>query len=274
MSFSFSKYHGAGNDFIVADTNQLDREDVHRLCRRSYGVGADGMIGVLEKDSASDVDFQMVIRNADGSRPEMCGNGLRCAVRYWIESNGDESTERVIVETDAGPRECRVVERAEEWTIETEMSEPQNLRSDVPVYFEGREIKLCYVELGNPHAIVFGQDFNPSFVENLGIFLNGDSTLFPEGVNLEYVESVTTPNRLDVSVYERGVGLTNACGTGAFAVAVAANRLGIIEQPTIEVGLMGGVLTATVEGDFLNLSGGATKVYRGETQLIQPEGSH
>jgi len=252
------------------------------MCHPRRGIGADGVISIessgasSRSDADSDravsgakekpaADARIVIRNADGSRPEMCGNGLRCVVRYLEESRGLKGDEGVVVETDAGRRRGRVKARGESaWQVEVSMGDV-TLGDDVEVAGPDGTVSLKTVDVGNPHAVVFDRAWHVDAVAELGELLNDDHESFPEGVNLEVVRPTAT-DRIVATVYERGVGLTDACGSGACAVAAAAWDRGMPEddEEPVEVELPGGVLTVERRDGRLWLTGPAVRVFDGE----------
>lgn len=266
----FVKSHGLGNDFILVERS-ISPTVARAMCAPRRGIGADGVISVewsaaaSGADETSTFDARIVIRNADGSRPEMCGNGLRCVVRYLEESRGLGGDEGVVVETDAGRRTGRVTARGESaWQVEVSMGEVV-LGDDVDVFGPDGPVSLKTVDVGNPHAVVFDRAWDVDAVAELGERLNDDHDSFPDGVNLEVVRPTAT-DRIVATVYERGVGLTDACGSGACAVAAAAWDRGVAgghDEP-VEVELPGGVLTVERRDGRLWLTGPAVRVFDGE----------
>ena len=236
MSIKFSKYHGCGNDFICVDL-RIAEYDPHRVavavCQRGFSVGADGLVGVA---SSSIADFKMVIINADGSTPEMCGNGLRCFAAYLFD-RGEIQDQKVTVETGAGVLSFQVVDTTKnEHQIIVDMggvyinsSLPKSdflFPSDLfpqPLLINDSEVLLFPVGVGNPHAVAFVNNVDDYPVEAVGSSIETHS-FFPNGVNVEFIE-VLSDDRLKMRVWERGVGETNACGTGACAAVVAGFHL-------------------------------------------------
>lgn len=275
LSFDFWKYHGIGNDFLLVDADQAEIEWTPALarevCDRHRGVGADGVLLLLPSTKA---DFRMIIYNADGSRPEMCGNGLRCFARYVFEQEYT-SSRRFSVETDRGVLSCEVLgEGAEMDRVRIEMGAPILESQDIPVVggpgrfleqsieCDGDSLTVSGVSMGNPHMVIF--DWTPEQQERLAPLLERHPT-FPQRTNVEFV-TIHGPSSLEVIVYERGCGYTQACGTGACAVAVAAILTERIPGgQEVEVRLPGGPLGVEVEPDFANvwLIGPAVPVYQG-----------
>lgn len=281
MPLSFVKLHGLGNDFIVVDRRAegtpLPRERALALCDRHRGIGADGVLSLLPSREAP---LAMHVTNADGSVAEMCGNGLRCVVRHAVD-RGLLPPEGGVVETGAGLRPCRVEPGGE---IRVDMGRPE-LRPervpvalaspaagerivDAPLEVEGASLHFTAVSMGNPHAVIF-VDAGPSLRElalQLGPALERHP-LFPRRTNVEFARFVA-PRVVDLVVWERGAGLTQACGTGACATAVAAVLTGrAVEGEPLEIRLPGGSLRVEVEPAFARvwMTGPAVEVFSGVT---------
>lgn len=252
---SFIKYQGLGNDFIVVEASDeyaVSPERARTLCDRHFGIGADGVLLVLPgKDGAH---ARMKVLNADGSVPEMCGNGLRCVVKHVGEARG---LSEVVVETDAATFQC-VRKSDGHITIDMGVVKPSHeTRIDV----DARGFTVREVDLGNPHAVIF-EETSIREAATLGPRIE-KLAAFPRGVNVEFVKD--TGEALDVVVWERGVGLTLACGTGACAVARAAVDRGLRTAETdIAVKLPGGSLTIHIKSDgHLLMTGPAVRVFLG-----------
>ena len=221
MRLEFSKYEGTANDFVVVDREalggrELTTDEVRALCDRHRGIGADGVL--LVGPSAS--GFSMKVVNADGSVPEMCGNGLRCVVAHLVRS-GRAAEGELVVDTDAGPHRCTVTREGDVLFVEVEMRVPSlapdavPVRADAPlvdaeILAHGRSLRVTAVSMGNPHAVTF-DDVGLARAE-LGPIVQRDPR-FPEGVNVGFARAVG--DGLELFVYERGAGWTEACGTGA-----------------------------------------------------------
>ena len=262
----FAKYEGLGNDFLVVDTAEdalLDAGQVADLCDRHFGVGGDGVLFVTPPRSLG-ARATMIVLNADGSRPEMCGNGLRCVALHLALQDRAQGPS-FIVDTDAGPR-LVAVERADRsgsvsvgmgrGLPEGELSFPSGSAS----------LTFSRVSMGNPHAITFDAGLDERALDELGPAL---SARFSAGTNVELVTS-RGERALDVLVWERGVGRTLACGTGACAVVVAAARQGRVPFDTeVEVRLPGGPLHIAVARETLEVTmrGPARRVFSGEVSL-------
>ena len=259
---SFEKYHGLGNDFIIierAHESEIDREESIRLCDRHFGVGADGILYVIPVQMGPQQNcFKMVVINSDGSRPEMCGNGLRCVALYLVHQKKEKEGE-FVVDTDAGLRTCRVVLEADhKATITTSLGIARSVGS-LSNEYEGQSQNFIQVSMGNPHAICFQKRISGEALDQLGSRV---SARIPGGSNVEIAE-VVGPNRIVVDVWERGVGRTLACGTGAAATAFAALSEGLADRKeALEVTLPGGTLRVTVgPDDEVALTGPAQHVY-------------
>ncbi len=265
MALRFSKYEGLGNDFILLDAADLALDALtpglaQRLCDRHRGIGGDGVLWVDARPLAETGRARMVIRNADGSRPEMCGNGVRC-VAAWLRDGG-RLGDAVVIDSDAGPRAARVW-AAEDgvWRVEVEMGVAR-VESERPRVETGAgAFEVAVVDVGNPHGVVF--DPAGEMME----LVAGVRALaaFPQGVNVELVQP-RVAGGFRVRVHERGVGWTEACGTGACAVAAAAVAQGRAGQGVaVPVELDGGVLEIVVpaEGGAVRMTGPARRVFDG-----------
>ncbi len=257
MTLAFVKYEGLGNDFVVlsAAPDALGAEAARRLCDRHLGVGADGVLVVAPPTAGGDA--RMIVLNADGSRPEMCGNGLRCVAAFVAAERGARA---LVIETDAGPKRCVV---GADGAVEIEMGRAI-AEGAVELEIAGERLTLARVSMGNPHAITF-EPF-PAF-HALGLAV-ATHAAFPDGTNFE-VARVVGPREIEVVVWERGVGPTLACGTGACAVAVEACRSGRAPfDAAITVRLPGGALQITVSPSLdVSMRGPARRVFRGELDL-------
>lgn len=241
----FVKMHGLSNDFVVLD-EPLGRSEIVALCDRRRGVGADGVLTV----SVDDGHVRMGYWNADGSPAEMCGNGLRCVARYARDRYPLD--DRFVVETPVGPRRVIVADLV---TVELGMVQ---LLGETSV--SGRDLHLAAV--GNPHAVTFVDDPASIDVPNEGVTIGADAR-FSDGTNVEFV-AVASPERIDLRVWERGVGETPACGSGMVASAAVARSLGLVGD-TVEVGVTGGVASVAFDADGVAwLTGPAEYSFTGE----------
>ncbi|MBT8470699.1 MAG: diaminopimelate epimerase [Deltaproteobacteria bacterium] len=275
MLLHFYKYEGLGNDFLIIEQEalggvRLTAEQAIALCDRHRGIGADGVL-LLDVNAPS-----MEVINADGSVPEMCGNGLRCAALHLARRMGEAALE-VTVGTAAGPHPCVVVNRAHAESVAVHMAPPSLAPSDLPLSsttpwldhpldVDGQTVHLSGVSMGNPHAVTFDEVGEARFA--LGPSIQRDSH-FPEGVNVGFV-SEHEGHSMRLDVFERGAGWTLACGTGACAAAVAAVETGRAERDEqLSIRLPGGTLLVTVAapGDSLLMQGAARFVFSGDIEI-------
>ena len=241
----FSKYQGLGNDFLLLDGRDLAEPDqafgltpalVQRLCDRRFGVGGDGVILALPPREGG--ELRMRIFNADGSEPEMCGNGIRCLARFLADSDGDEPGRRWQIETLAG----RIVpELQADGQIRVDMGTPFLQPEAVPTTLAigpaglpqgelevgGQRLAVAAAGMGNPHVVIPVADVAAIDLATLGAALEVHPA-FPARTNVHFVQ-VLSPTQLVMRVWERGAGPTLACGTGACATLVACHRLGLCE---------------------------------------------
>jgi len=240
-----SKFHGARNDFIIVDARRQRLDDVvafaRRWCDRRTGIGADGLLVIGPSDRTL---VSMRVINADGSEAEMCGNGVRCVARY-LDERGEES--RLEVDTLGGIVRTEVLERGEVYRVRVDVGEPRIL------WNEGNDAR---VDVGNPHLVLFRDA-----IETVDLVALGRD--HPD-LNV-HVAAVETPSALRVRHFERGAGLTMACGTGAVASAVAAIVRGGVHSP-VEVRVPGGELTIEWNGNgHAFMTGPAVHVF--DTQI-------
>lgn len=252
-----TKMHGARNDFVILDRRSALLDDAGSLatwtCDRRAGIGADGLI-VIEPSQAADV--RMRTFNADGTEAEMCGNGIRCAAR-WLDEAGEG--ERIAFETDAGLVRTEIVARAPEYLVRVAMGRP----TIVPIVVAAAS-DASFVDTGNPHVVLFVRNPEGIDLETIGAELQRDAR-FPEGANVHVVTPVDRRS-LRVRHWERGVGLTMACGTGAVACAAAAIERGIAAAP-VEVLVPGGRLVVEWDSGDAYLVGPAVRVFDTEVDV-------
>jgi diaminopimelate epimerase len=236
--------HGTRNDFVILDCRAERVDDLsafaRRVCDRRSGMGADGVIAIERSDVAH---ARMRVINADGSEAEMCGNGMRCAIRYLSERGEGERFE---METLAGIIRAEVLAKGNEYQIRLNVGVPQLLDSALPFP------DAAYVVVGNPHVVIFADSF-----EDIDLPATGRS--MPD-VNVHVLVPID-PHTIEVQHHERGVGLTQACGTGSVACAAAAIRRGVAESP-VDVHVPGGVLRVEWDGKGeAYLTGPAVRVF-------------
>jgi diaminopimelate epimerase len=257
----FEKWEGLGNDFVLLDLDDASTSigpDVARvLCDRRFGIGADGVLVVDRRGPLP----RMIVWNADGSRPEMCGNGLRCVAAHLAAGSADAE---LTIATDAGEKSSIVTAAgASRFDVTVEMGIAR-ARGEIAFTVDGREHRFLDVDVGNPHAITFA-DYDAAAIDRVGPAV---AVAPPGGTNVEFCRALA--DRIDVVVWERGVGRTLACGTGACAVAAAACNTGraAFDAP-LRVVLPGGELLITVTSGTgaLRMRGPARHVFTGEIVL-------
>ena len=275
----FAKLHGTANDFVYVDARAGFPGDpaalAPRLCDRRRGIGADGLI-LLESSAAA--DCRMTIYNADGSRAEMCGNGIRGLAKF-VHDRGLVTADPLRVETDAGVKTVRTELNGDGRVarVSVDMGRPlwdgrripvaaDGEVVDRPLEVDGHRYAVTCVSMGNPHCVVFVDgddaalplaDLGPRFARH---------PFFPRGVNTEFVRALG-PERLEMRVWERGAGETMACGTGACAAAVAAARTGRGGRRVV-VALRGGELEIDWRpDDRVLMTGDAVEVFEGQVEV-------
>ncbi len=262
MERRFAKYEGLGNDFIVVDAaaDAVSKADAVRACDRRLGVGGDG---VLVVSPHREHDAAMRVINADGSVPEMCGNGIRCVALHLAMARGlDQAT--FTIATDAGPRTCAVERKGNRATVRVDMG-VVTFEGDREIDVGGERLVVAIGDAGNPHAISFGE-FDDARIDALGPAI-ATHAAFAGGINAEF--ATVRGDAIDLVVWERGVGRTLACGTGACATAVAAIAKKKVPGPRVRVALPGGDLEieAGARGASTFMTGPARLVFHGELEV-------
>lgn len=260
----FTKMQGLGNDYlyIFGEVPENIEELSIKLSDRHFGPGADGMIYICSSDVA---DFKMRIFNADGSEAKMCGNGIRCVGKYVYDKGYTDKT-MLKIETLSGIKTLGLDVRngrVREVTVGMGLAE---VSGDMDLDIEGEKYTVTPVSVGNPHIVTFVEDIDKVPLDKIGSKFEHHPA-FPGGVNTEFVQ-VLSDNRLRMRVWERGSGITMACGTGACATAAAAiaKKHCRIDTP-ITVILDGGPLTIFVEDNYaVTMKGPAEFIYEGETE--------
>ena len=256
-----TKHHGLGNDFLVlldtAGTHPVGPDDAVALCDRHTGIGADGLLRAAPGTGGADVTMELF--NADGSVAEMSGNGIRCLAQAVFQS-GYASPPVLHVATDAGPRTVRVLPGgadAATHRMSVEMGQAKVVGA-APEWTQGDVVRAARVDVGNPHVVLHwaGAEL-PGTDELVALGARIDGTT-PGGANVEVILAGADPEEIDMVVYERGVGPTQACGTGACAVAAAAHEWDLC-GPTPTVHMPGGAVEVTL-GDPVLLTGDVTSV--------------
>ena len=282
---NFTKMQGAGNDFILVEAGGTDQDWPRMavaMCDRHFGIGGDGLLLLLPSDRA---DCRMRVFNPDGSEAETCGNGLRCLAKYTLYKKiANLRAHQMLVETLAGIRAVRIYKAGGKVTkIQVSMGEPKfgakaipvaieprkgklvDIKPllDYPVTIEGRQLLLDFVSIGNPHAVYFVQYPVSDFpLSQLGQKVEKHK-IFPKRINFE-VAKIVNRQQIEARVWERGVGETLACGSGACAIAVTAHLHGYIDDK-VDIKLPGGVLDVEWDGiGEVFLGGPAEVVFTGE----------
>lgn len=276
MLISFAKMHGLGNDFMVVDTISqpvyFNETQIRRLADRHFGVGFDQLL-LVEPPQQPDVDFHYRIFNADGKEVEQCGNGARCLARF-VKMMGLTWKYKLRVSTLKGVIGLRM---HKDGNVTVDMGTPQLSPERIPMRYAQQDLeyslevqgirhKFGAVSMGNPHCVLTVDDVQSAPVDELGEAICHHH-LFPEQVNVGFMQ-VISPKEIALRVFERGVGETMACGSGACAAAV----VGIVQgklQNKVKVNLPGGQLTIDWEGEGqpLYMTGPAEFVYEGQLEV-------
>ena len=260
----FTKHHGAGNDFLVhidpESRGPLPADLVRALCDRRFGVGADGVIQIVA--TRGEADLGMVLQNADGGEAEMSGNGMRCLAQAAVLS-ALVTPPVFTVATAAGVKTVEYLEGPEVHAAEASVDLGEAvLGPDQPQKFPDRRVRT--VDMGNPHLVMFGPDLDDVDVADIGARLQD---VHEGGINVEFVAPGPDPDTLVIRVFERGVGETEACGTGSAAAAAAVRSWGLVGDK-VTVRNPGGDLVVVLEGDHARLQG---PVHRVASVVVDPE---
>jgi diaminopimelate epimerase len=276
MAIEFTKYHGLGNDFILIDnrlssTPVITPEEAIKLCDRHFGIGADGVIFALPGEN--NTDYTMRIFNSDGSEPEMCGNGIRCFAGFVADLEGESrNKDKYQIHTLAGVITPQLMPDGQ---VKVDMGFPRLLAGEIPTTLAkadekvinhtlevaGKSWDVTCVSTGNPHCITFVEDVAAIPLEIIGSEFEHHSA-FPQRINTEFVE-VVRRDYVKMRVWERGAGITLACGTGACATLVAGVLTGKCDR-TATVELPGGpLLIEWADDQRLYMTGPAEKVFAG-----------
>ena len=277
----FTKMHGCGNDYIYVDgakeilTPQEKPEVVRRLSDRHFGIGGDGVIFI---NPSREADFEMEMYNMDGSRAEMCGNGIRCVAKFVYDKGLTDKTSISVISCGKIKYLTLTVENGKVSTVEVNMGSPILKAVDIPVISDKEEVigdeievdgeiyKMTCVSMGNPHAVVFMDEVEGLPLEKMGpLFEN--HVRFPKRINTEFVK-VLDENTVEMRVWERGTGETLACGTGACATVVACVLNGLTKEQ-VTVKLLGGNLQIQWDrvSNLIYMTGPATTVFEGEIEI-------
>jgi diaminopimelate epimerase len=271
--------HGLGNDYVYIDCFREKVENPHELAvkvsDRHRGIGSDGLILIMPSDTC---DFRMRMFNADGSEARMCGNGARCVGKY-VYDEGYTCKEEITLETKAGVKTLQLFPlNGKVEKVRVDMGEPLLNASEIPVRwpqsqlinqtvdFEPEKYALTCISMGNPHAVIFTAGIETLNIEPIGKKIE-NHPMFPERTNVEFVE-ILSPVHAKMRVWERGSGETQACGTGACAVAVAGVLNRLLERHAT-VSLLGGDLELewSEKNNHVFMTGPAVNVFDGETEI-------
>lgn len=287
MQLAFTKMHGLGNDFVVVEdlAAEIDfsPEAIRWFCDRNFGVGADGLI-LIRPATTPDADYLMLYFNADGSAAEMCGNGIRCFTKYLVDHGIlSDKVDSIVVETLGGTRPISFT-RDYDGTMHlatVDMGVPALAPGDIPTTLPGEQVFECPLEtpfgtfqitavsMGNPHIVIWVDDIDDAPVETVGPYIETHES-FPDRTNVEFAQFLGD-DTIALRVWERGVGETLACGTGACATLVAAS-LSCLVGRTATVRLPGGELDIRWdEGGHVYMTGPATQVFLGTIELPEDD---
>ena len=276
MLLRFTKMHGIGNDFVVIDAIsqkvRLSAEKIRKLADRRFGIGCDQVL-IVEAPTQPDCDFLYRIYNADGSEVENCGNGARCFARF-VHDRKLTGKKSIVVETAQGQMTLNLEGSNE---VRVDMGSPILAPDDIPfkapqqqltypLFAEGEEHQISAVSMGNPHAVLIVDDVATAPVEQLGKTIESHDD-FPNRVNVGFMEIVDR-SEINLRVFERGVGETLACGTGACAAVVAGVLRGLLDS-AVKVNLPGGSLSIQWQGDGepVLMTGPAQKTFHGQVRI-------
>ena len=281
MKIRFTKMHGCGNDYVYINgfTEKIPQEQkpdfVRYVSDRHFGIGSDGAIFI---NPAKEADFEMEMYNADGSRSEMCGNGMRCVGKYVYDYGLTDKTQFSVVSAGKIKYLTLTIEDGKAVQIRVNMGEPILAPAEIPVVAEttpvmnepitvlDKEYEMTCVSMGNPHAVVFVDDTASFPVNEIGPFFENHEK-FPNRTNTEFVQ-VVDRNHINMRVYERGTGETLACGTGCCASVVACILNGLTDD-TVYVNVLGG--TVLIEWNrtenLVYMTGPAVTVFDGEIEI-------
>lgn len=279
----FTKMQGCGNDYVYVDgakeiiPQEKKPDIVRRLSDRHFGIGGDGVIFI---NPSKEADFEMEMYNMDGTRSEMCGNGIRCVAKFVYDKGLTDKTTVSIISGGSIKYLDLNIENGKVSTIKVNMGAPILKAADIPVVaddenahviaenieIDGKKYKMTCVSMGNPHAVVFMEDIENFAIEKIGpLFEN--HVRFPKRTNTEFVK-VIDRKHVEMRVWERGTGETLACGTGTCATVVACILNGLTDDEVM-VKLLGGTLKIKWDRDenLVYMTGPAVTVFEGEVEI-------
>ena len=280
----FTKMQGLGNDFVLVDYEEIKELDISlgdlaiKMCDRKFGIGADGLIIINPDDMKANTDVCWRIINSDGSEPQMCGNGMRCFAQY-VYNHGLVQDKKFSVNTLAG---TIIPEVLDDNIVRVNMGKPIFEAEKIPVKSNlypvlndtlqagDRTFQFSAVSMGNPHCLIFSEENTEELAIKYGSSIE-NNPIFPEKTNVEFIK-VISEKHIKINVWERGCGITLACGTGACASTVAA-ILNNLTENKVKADLPGGTLTIEWGGNPIDknhdvfMSGSAKVVFEGEYLL-------
>jgi diaminopimelate epimerase len=276
MNLKFSKMHGLGNDFMVIDgirqKIRLNSQQIGRWADRHSGIGFDQLL-LVEKAESENALFKYRIFNADGSEVAQCGNGARCFARF-VRSQGLTDAHVIPVETQGGLLTLNMID---DTRVEVNMGIPDFEPATIPLAtaqrqaryqldIDGQNVTFSALAIGNPHAVITVDDVDTAALETLGPALESHP-FFPQRVNVGFMQ-IIAPNEFRLRVFERGVGETQACGSGACAAMAAGRQLGLLDENATGL-LRGGDLQLGWQGEGkpVMMTGDTAEVYEGEIKL-------
>ena len=274
----FTKMHGCGNDYIYVDGSrdkipaEKKPELVKKLSDRHFGIGGDGVIFI---NPSNEADFEMEMYNMDGSRGEMCGNGIRCVAKFVYDKGLTDKNKISVISCGKIKYLDLIVEEGKVSTVKVNMGAPVLKAVDIPVISDQEQViserievenniyEMTCVSMGNPHAVIFVEDVSDFPIEKIGPLFE-KHVRFPNYINTEFVK-VLDDKTVEMRVWERGTGETLACGTGACATVVACVLNGLTKEE-VTVKLLGGNLQIKWdrEADLVYMTGPASTVFEGE----------
>ena len=259
MEIKFEKWHGIGNDFIIVENVEVTPEIAAKLCDRRFGIGADGIFNAIK---TPDADIGWNFYNSDGSIAQMCGNGIRCFAKYAYQK-GLVNKKKFTVLTKRG---IVIPEILDSGLVKVDMGEPIFEAEKIPVNavnpmdFEVEGYRASAVSMGNPHCLIFTNEDGKTLAKRDGAKIE-NAKIFPEKTNVEFIK-VLNFSKIEVNVWERGCGITMACGTGACASVAAGVKKGLLDNK-VEVMLPGGSLFIDYSDKNIFMTGEAEKVFEG-----------
>ncbi len=264
MGIKFEKWQGLGNDFVILYDDIATSDLAIKICDRNFGVGADGLFCPTKSDKA---DIAWKFFNADGSIAQMCGNGIRCFAKF-VQKQGIVNKNKFSVETLAGIVSPEILDNG---NVLVDMGEPVldadliPIKTQNPLDFKILNYSATAVSMGNPHCVIYTEEDSKTLANTVGALIEKDE-LFPQRTNVEFV-NIISKNRVKMNVWERGCGITLACGTGACATVVAGVKRGLVDS-ICDVVLPGGILNIEYkDNSHVYMQGDAKLVFYGEYEI-------